>query len=168
MIYIPNTHIEVDTVPFGCWIAGVTIMMFVLLRKTKRKMMVAEEFVLFFLLHMNSMLADIPLLWSEIDIQNKYWWENSWQCDFCSWSLDAFPLFPYFQITPSDEHKGIREMHQGMIKLKNLNTNVDTFFSVKRMCTWEGSTARIKIGKIAGKLHCLYWGLFSDNSVRGT
>ena len=23
MIYIPNTHLEVDTVPFGCYIAGV-------------------------------------------------------------------------------------------------------------------------------------------------
>ena len=71
MIYIPNTHIEVDTVPFGCCIAGVTIMMFVLLRKTKRKMMVAEEFVLFFLLHLNSMVEAIPLLCLEIDMQNE-------------------------------------------------------------------------------------------------
>ena len=47
MIYIPHTHLEVYTVPFGCCIAGVTILMLVLLRKTKWKMMVAEAFVLF-------------------------------------------------------------------------------------------------------------------------
>ena len=44
----PKDPLEVDNVPFGLCIAGVTRMMFVFLRKTKRKMVVAEEFVLFF------------------------------------------------------------------------------------------------------------------------
>ena len=40
--------LEVDTVPFGFFIEGVTTMMFGLMRKIKSKMMVAEAFVLFF------------------------------------------------------------------------------------------------------------------------
>ena len=44
----PKDPLEVDTVPFGRCIAGVTTMMYCLLRKTKRKMMVVEAFVLFF------------------------------------------------------------------------------------------------------------------------
>ena len=44
----PEDTLEVDTVPFGCCIVGVARMMFGFLRKTKRKMMVVEEFVLFF------------------------------------------------------------------------------------------------------------------------
>ena len=45
-------------------------MMFGLLMKMKRKMMVAEAFVLFFLLQLNSMVEDRPLMCSEIDIHN--------------------------------------------------------------------------------------------------
>ena len=44
----PEYPLEVDTVPFGCCISGVNIMIFGLPRKTKRKMMVFEGFVLFF------------------------------------------------------------------------------------------------------------------------
>ena len=44
--------------------AGLTINMFGLLRKMKKKMMVAEAFVLFFI---------VTLLCSEIDIQNESW-----------------------------------------------------------------------------------------------
>ena len=39
--------LEVDTLPFGRCIVGGTRRMFGLLRKTKRKMMVADAFVLF-------------------------------------------------------------------------------------------------------------------------
>ena len=105
MIYIPNTHIEVDTVPFGCCIAAVTIMMFGLLRKTKRKMMVAEAFVLFSLLHMNSMLADRPLLWSEIEFWTNPDEKTFDSVIFVSWSLDAVPLFPYVHLTELAENK---------------------------------------------------------------
>ena len=42
-------------------------MMFSFLRKMKRKMMVDEAFVLFFLLHLKSMVEYRPLLCSEID-----------------------------------------------------------------------------------------------------
>ena len=44
----PKDPLEVDTVSFGCCIAGFTIMMFGFLRKMTRKMMVVEAFVLFF------------------------------------------------------------------------------------------------------------------------
>ena len=43
-----SNHLEVDTVPFECCIAGLTRMMFVLLRNMKRKMMVAEARVFVF------------------------------------------------------------------------------------------------------------------------
>ena len=44
----PKDPLEVDTVSFGCCIAGVTRMMFGLMRKIKRKIMVDEAFVLYF------------------------------------------------------------------------------------------------------------------------
>ena len=50
-------------------------MIFGLPRKMKRKMMVVEAFVFFFLLHLNSMVEARALLLSEIDIQNESWLE---------------------------------------------------------------------------------------------
>ena len=44
----PEDQLEFDTVPFGLCIVGVTIMTSGLLRRRKRKMMVAEVFILFF------------------------------------------------------------------------------------------------------------------------
>ena len=45
-------------------------MIFGFLRKMKRKMMVAETFVLFSLLHLKSMLKAIPFMCLEIDMHN--------------------------------------------------------------------------------------------------
>ena len=44
----PEDPLEVDTVTFGFCIEGVTIMMFGLLRKMRRKMVVVAALVLFF------------------------------------------------------------------------------------------------------------------------
>ena len=44
----PKDPLEFDTVTFGHFIAGVTRMIFGLLSKMKRKMIVVEAFVLFF------------------------------------------------------------------------------------------------------------------------
>ena len=43
----PVEPLKFDTVPFECYIVELIIMMFGLLRKMKREMMVAEAFVLF-------------------------------------------------------------------------------------------------------------------------
>ena len=60
--------LEIDTVPIGHCIAGVTIIMFGFLRKMKSKTMVVEAFVLFLLLHMNAMVEARPLMCLQIDI----------------------------------------------------------------------------------------------------
>ena len=44
----PKDPLEVDTVTFGCCIAGVTIIMFGFLKNIQSKIMVVEAFVLFF------------------------------------------------------------------------------------------------------------------------
>ena len=43
----PKDRLEVDTVPFGCYIAGLYGMIYGLLRKSKRNIMVSEAFVFF-------------------------------------------------------------------------------------------------------------------------
>ena len=43
-----SSTLEVDRVPYECSVVGLSRMMFDLLRKMKREMMVAEAFVLFF------------------------------------------------------------------------------------------------------------------------
>ena len=59
----PENLLEVGTVPFECYIGGVTRIMLGLLRNMKRKMMVVEAFVLFFSMsiseHINGLASTI-------------------------------------------------------------------------------------------------------------
>ena len=40
-----------------------------------------------------------------------------------------------------------------IMNLKNLITNIDIFFDVQRVCTREGTTDKIRTGKIRRKIH---------------
>ena len=54
----------------------------------------------------------------------------------------------------SDQEEKERDVLNGnrIINLKNLITNID-FFGVQIVCTREGTTDKIRTGKIRGKLH---------------
>ena len=67
----PEDPLKVNTVPFGSCIEGVIRTIFDFLRKMKREMMVAEVFVFFFLLHLNSMFEARLFLCLEIDMEEK-------------------------------------------------------------------------------------------------
>ena len=51
-----------------------------------------------------------------------------------------------------EEKEGYLLNGNRIINLKNLITNMDTFFGVQRMCTGEGSSDKIRRVKIPGKL----------------